>query len=331
MRAPLESLWEPLLEDRTSTAEEIVRAASTILRDWLMALPQGDGGRLAQLLATAMDPVVQAHGWRAPVALWMQTIDLAAGQVHTNPTPLREILIEEMGLWLGGLDRAQDLRGTSPPVAWSGEVLAPGLRLPKRAACAAALLPGMEKGETICVPAFSETVAQAIEQAVAEGLRPKLALGEGGPVLGGRQMALRLEHSGISMSLYYDAALPSHLVRCDRMWLGTEAIGAGSMLAINGTQTLMAEAHRQGVPVALLATSDKLMPQAELRLPEWAERESYLLWDAPTEGLSVQSQFYERVPLDNAQIIATELGLRTPAQFALQSLATDTFRNGNPA
>ncbi|HPF13469.1 MAG TPA: hypothetical protein PLJ12_04315 [Planctomycetota bacterium] len=317
---PLSQRWKELEEDRTSTAEEIVREASQILRDWLVAVPTTDSHRLGALLGAELDPLLVTHGWRGPVALWWHTIDRAVGQAPASRIPLREVLIEEMGLWLGGLDVDREA-GTEP--RWIGEPLAAGLRLPRRDRCVEPLLPEVQVGETLLIPAFSETVAQAIERLVAGSLRPSLILGEGGPSLGGRQMARRLEHTGCEMRLVYDAALPRHVAAVDRMWLGTEALGAGAMVAVQGVSNLIQEARRQQVPVAILATSDKLMPHAELKLPRWAETETYLLWDSPTDGLTVESQFFERVPLEAHQPIATEMGLRTPAQLALQALRTE--------
>jgi hypothetical protein len=61
----------------------------------------------------------------------------------------------------------------------------------------------------------------------------------------------------------------------------------------------------------------------ELRLPEWAEKETYLLWEGPVSGLTVDSQFYERLPLQGSLVLATEFGLQSPAQLALSALRTD--------
>ncbi len=322
---PLERRLEPWLDDRTSTAQEIVLGCSAALRDWLMDVASNDNHSLGVLLGTALDPLHRTHGWRGPMALWLRTIDRAVGQAGSFRTPLREVLVEELGLWLGGVDGLR-LRGANPVEAraWSGEPLDPGTRLPDRERCVECLLPEIEQGEVIVVPGFSETVALGLERLADEGLAPIVVLGEGGPNMGGRQMVRRLEPTGLSMRLVYDVALPHELVQADRVWMGTEALGPASMVALKGTSGWLAEARRRQVPTTVLTTSDKLMPGARLELPEWAQEESYLLWDGPAEGLEVDSQFYEHTSLDGQALLATEMGLRTPAQLALQALRTDS-------
>lgn len=320
---PLAQRLSPLLKDRTSTAEEIILEASDLLCGWLRDLRDGDDLQLGALLGAELDPLLAAHGWRAPVQLWMRTIDKAAGQAKSYRSSLREVLLEELGLWLGGLDvdsLAGSEKGSEP---WSGEPLQAGRRLPLRSKCVDALVPGIETGEVIAIPAYSETVALAVERLAQAGLEPKLILGEGGPGLGGRLMARRLEHLGLDMRLVYDAAMPECVAEADRLWMGTEAIGADALLATIGTGNVVQSARRNQVPCTVLVTSDKLVPMGELRLPEWAESETYLLWEAPVPGLKVESQFYECLPLQGTLVLATEFGLQSPAQLALNALRTD--------
>ncbi len=320
LRAPLSQMLDPLLEDRTSTSEEVILEACEILRSWLAVLPDGDAAHLGTLLGTELDPLLATHGWRAPLQLWMATVDRVVAQASDFQRPLREVLIEELGLWLGGADM-DNLKGEH--VRWNGEPLAAGRRLPKRATCCDALMADMEPHEVIAVPAFSETVALAIERLAHAGLDPELILGEGGPNLGGRMMARRLEHLGLKARLVYDAAMPNLVASADRLWMGTEAIGADSVLATIGTGHVVQAAHKSQVPCTVLVTSDKLAPMGDLRLPEWAERETYLLWEAPVSGLQVESQFYERLPIQGTLVFATEFGLQSPAELALSALRTD--------
>ncbi len=317
---PLSRQLEPLLEDRTSTAHEVILEASEILRAWLGVLKNVDASQLGTLLGTELDPLLAAHGWRAPLQLWMRTIDQAVARASEFRSPLREVLIEELGLWLGGVD-LDNLNGES--ARWSGRILDEGRRLPLRETCSDALIADVEPHEVIAVPAFSETVALGIERLAYAGMDPELILGEGGPNLGGRMMARRLEHLGLNMRLAYDAAMPNLVVGADRLWMGTEAIGADALLATIGTGNVVQAAQKNQVPYTVLATSDKLVPMGDLRLPEWAEKETYLLWEAPVSGLQVESQFYERLPIQGTFVFATEFGLQSPAELALSALRTD--------
>ncbi|MCA9000308.1 MAG: hypothetical protein KDB61_00195 [Planctomycetes bacterium] len=323
LRKPLAARLQPLLEDRTSTAQEVILEASGILCSWLRELPESDGFQLGTLLGTELDPLLAVHGWRAPVQLWMRTLDRVVRHTSLGRDSLRDGLIEELGLWMGGIDVDFRQEGAEPPLVWNGGPLEPGRRLPDRASCSEALVEGVDVGEVICIPAFSETVALGVERLVGAGLAPKILLGEGGPNLGGRLMARRLEHLGLEMRLTYDAALPGRMAEVDRLWMGTEAIGADAILATVGVGNLIQAARKNQIPSVVLATSDKLAPLGELRLPEWAAKETYLLWEGPVSGLTVESQFYERLPLWPALQFATEHGLQSPAQLALNALRTD--------
>ena len=123
LRSSLAQMLQPLLEDRTSTAEGIVLEASEILCTWLGELPEGDSPRLGALLGTELDPLLTVHGWRAPVQLWMRTIDQVVGKASEFRSPLREILIEELGLWLGGVDLGDFNHDRKSTGRWNGEAL----------------------------------------------------------------------------------------------------------------------------------------------------------------------------------------------------------------
>jgi Initiation factor 2 subunit family len=305
----------PLEEDRASTAGQVVLEASAALREELhtSAEPWGwDAGRT--LLSATLAPMRAAHAWRGPVARWFWALDelVARGEAGRLAAPPRELLAEELGLWLGGMGAGED--------DWDGEPLSEGRRLPDRARVAEGLLLGLEQGEVVLVHGWSETVLLMLEEAQARGLCPEVVLTEGGPDLGGRRMARRLVNAGAKVRMVYDAALAQHVGRADRVWVGTEALGAGAFVARVGTRALLEEARRREVPSAVLTTSDKVTPRGELELPAWCAAAGWLLWEHAPEGVRVESQAFEAVPLDLPDRYFTEHGPLGASELALRAL-----------
>lgn len=317
--SPLAERIRPLVDDRASPADELVREASELLVQWLLGRPEGWRWQTAHTeLDDGLAELSASQAWRAPVAHWFDVLRRVFEDERLLQVSAREVLVEELGLWLGGEtgDAARD-------AYWNGRPLAPGSRLPDRVRCAPSLVADLERGETIFVHGYSRTVGLVILEAQKRGLAPHVVVTEGSPDLAGRRMADWLAAHGVALRLVYDAAALGEAVRSDRIWLGTEAIGAHAFLARVGTVQLIEEAHRQGVPVIVVATSDKLMPQGQLDLPRFCQRDRWLLWEHAPEGVEVASQFYEEVPLALADYFATEYGAERVAELSLRCLRTD--------
>ena len=219
---------------------------------------------------------------------------------------------EERGLWLGGEGAGES--------DWDGSPLSEGRRLPDRGRVAAHLVGELERQEVLLVHGFSQTVLGALEAAQARGLAPEVVLTEGGPDLGGRRMARRLATVGVDVRMVYDAALLAHVGRADRVLLGVEAVGGLGLVARVGTGALLAEAQRMEVPTAALMTSDKVTPRAECSLPTWCAAADWLLWEHAPEGVQVDSQAYEEVPVELIDRFLTEHGPLGAAELALRAL-----------
>lgn len=286
----------PLADDRGAAADDLVRRLARTVRDWLEGEASPDAGVHARLVEE-LDEVLEAHGWRGPVMNLCAALARVAADVADDGGPaLREALAAECDLWLGAGD-GPSLLGDKTRVA-------------------APLLEGIEAmgaGETILVHGWSETVARGIEFAQARGLRPSVIVSEGGPDLGGRRLARRLVASGVPTRFVYDAALVAAAGRVDRIWLGSEAIGQEAFVGRIGTRALLERARHLDVPVAILATTDKLVP-GPLRLPEWPAEEAWLLWEGAPTDVVVESMSFEQVPLDLVDALATERGLASPVQ-----------------
>ena len=277
--------------DRAASARQVVLETSRILERWLR---EGHGrGCTGPDLESELADWAEEQGWRGPCALWLDSCRLAwsaGGDVH---------LAREAAL--GSAEESPPSRGALADLAAAD----------------------LERGETVLVTAWSETVAMALESAWRLGRRPQVLIGEGLPGLDGRRMARRLVRAGIPVTMVYDAALAGLVPRADRTWLSTEAIGASAFLARCGTRTLLEECARHDVPARVLATSDKLVPGGELRLPAWCERDAWLLWEDAPEGVALESQCFEAVPLGLAEAFLTEVGTETASALHLRALRVE--------
>jgi len=316
--------------DRAATAQELVVETSRLVREWILeqdaewgAGSTEDGAQLEAELAEWNTE----QGWRGPCAVWLDSLRRAwhAARERRIAADVRSALAEEVGLWAWSTEDALVLSrlGEDGAAHWNGDPLATGRRMPPRADLALHAARAVDVGETILVTAYSETVALALETAWRMGKRPEALLAEGLPQLDGRRMAKRLIRAGVRVSLCYDAGLCAAVPRADRLWLSTEAIGTQSFLARVGTSQLVEECARQDVPVSVLATSDKLVPGGELRLPEWAARDTWLLWEDPPDGVRLESQFLELTAVDLPDAFVTELGTETIADLHLRALRVD--------
>ncbi|MFN0007450.1 MAG: hypothetical protein ACKVXR_06035 [Planctomycetota bacterium] len=307
----LRSRLEEVALDRAAPARQIVQETAGILRGWLLELPPETplGG---SELEEELGPWIEDQAWRGPCALWLDSARRAWASPEEQPEggargSARDSLVREAGAWC-------EERDTGPGV---------DRRLPSRAALASRAAADLGRGEVILVTAWSETVTLALEAAWRLGRRPEAVLVEGMPGMDGRRMARRLSRAGIPVTMTYDAALLDLVPRADRVWLSTEAIGAGAFLARRGTRCLLEECSRRDVPTRILATSDKLVPGGELRLPAWGDRDPWLLWEDAPEGVRLESQCFERVPLDLAGGLLTEMGFEKPSALHLRALRVD--------
>jgi translation initiation factor 2B subunit (eIF-2B alpha/beta/delta family) len=136
-------------------------------------------------------------------------------------------------------------------------------------------------------------------------------------------MARRLVEEGVLATLVYDSALASVVRRADRVWIGAEALGARELTTRVGTRELLRVAREHDVPVDLVTTSDKLVPGGALELPRWCAKRPDLLWEDACEGVRLELDCFETVPLDLLPRPITELGRESLAELALRALLPD--------
>ena len=318
----LRSALNESTRDRTSAPRDVVLEAAGVLHEWLTDRDEEFGSAVdARALEQGLADWIQAHGWRGACARFVDSIRRTWHWSHTQEDlDPRTALLEELGLWTW---TTPELLGAP---FWDGTPLGAGPRLAFEDEVQRATRDRLGRGHVVCVHGYSERVATALETAQRAGLEPEALVSEGGADGSGRRLARRLAKAGVRVSLCYDAALSDAAPRADRIWLGTEAIGANGFLGRVGTRRLLEEAARHEVPVELIAAGDDLVPGGQLELPAWCEDEPWLLWEYAPRGVQLETQLYERVSLDEVTVCLTEAGEETPTQFHLRALRTEVAR-----
>jgi len=323
----LDQRLDSLARDRERSTHELVADTALEVQAWCANWPSGwSNADVGVELERGLAAWSGQQGWRGAAARFVDALRRTwHAHAHREREELAAILVEESGLWAWSVEEGLEALGEFDS-AWDGAPLSPGRRLlpPRLIAEHAARTLG--HGEVVLASAWSETVALALELAWNDGKRPVLLIGEGLPFLDGRRMARRLVREGVRVQLVFDAALLDALPRADRVWLSTEAVGAGAFLARRGTCRLVEEARRQRVPVSLLAGSDTLVPGGGLELPAWMREDASLLWEDAHAGVELDLAFLERAPLALVPDWITEIGEETPARLALRALSTEAER-----
>ncbi|MEL6903869.1 MAG: hypothetical protein AAFP22_00595 [Planctomycetota bacterium] len=314
----LEGRVAGLADDRGVTAADLVRKVARETHGWLVGPDAPDVG-IEGALDDELRTLIEAHSWRVPFARFVAALHGAALQGADGPSApqyaRREAMAAECARWFE--DGAEAGASASHDAAEEP-------RLGSKERCADPLLTGplaVTRGEVVLVHGWSETVARGLELARARGLEPAAIVSEGGADLGGRRLARRLSAGGMDVSFVYDAALVSALERADRVWIGSDAIGAHAFVARMGTRALVERASQLGVDVAVLATSDKFTHEARPALPRWAADEPWHLWEGAPASVTVESQAFELVPLDLVRAFATERGLGSAADVRARAAA----------
>ena len=153
---------------------------------------------------------------------------------------------------------------------------------------------------------------QAVIRALAASDRVEVECSEGRPVLEGRDTATALADAGVTVRFWTDGALLSALDGADAVLLGADAVTPSWFINKTGSSGLAAAASLRGVPVFVLASRDKFVPQAVGARLEIVDHDSREVWDPPPDTVQVRNPYFERVPLGWASAFVTDAGLIGP-------------------
>ncbi len=178
------------------------------------------------------------------------------------------------------------------------------------------------EGGTFMTNSFSATVHAALGSLVEGGRDVRAIVVESRPAREGVQLARALGELGIASTLIVDAGVASFVRRADAVLVGGDAVTGSVFVNKLGTLPMVLSARSYGVPVYLLASTSKLIPEGEVpetednRAPEEVESSSM-------EGVTVENIYFERVPLELITGAVTEEGVLSPEEIATRVGALD--------
>jgi translation initiation factor 2B subunit (eIF-2B alpha/beta/delta family) len=125
----------------------------------------------------------------------------------------------------------------------------------------------------------------------------------------GRRLASTLAAHAIPVELFTDAAISTALDEADLIVVGADAVGPAAWINKSGTRMLAAAANLRGLPVHVLATSDKLVTA-----PLWPHLTRHdaspsEVWDSAPAGVRVRNPYFEAIPLELATTVISDLGV----------------------
>ncbi|MFM7280460.1 MAG: hypothetical protein ACKO32_01630, partial [Planctomycetia bacterium] len=298
----------PLAADPAPGSEDLVRRAAQTLLDWLSVDPALSKLELGEALERGLAGVEAVHGWRGPVALFLDSL---RGAFHADETrlPVVERLQRKMSAWL-------DQQTTA---VWNGEPLGSGRRLPELCALAQAATRPLQSGDTLLVQGWSAAVEASLLQAAQRLSSLNVLCTEGLPLLDGRRLARRFaDQPNLRIEITYDAALTDLCIEADRVWVTSECLGASSVLTRVGTTRLVAECEAEDVPIDWLASSSALLPGGELAAPR--QLAESLLWINAPGRVRLRTQWLEEMALPPRSMLCTDAGRETFGDLATRAL-----------
>lgn len=164
----------------------------------------------------------------------------------------------------------------------------------------------IDDGAAVMVHTSSSSVRAVLDTA-AERVRFRVVCADSWPVGSGRELAADLIAAGFSVELLSDTEAISWIGGVDLVLAGADAIGPGRAINKTGAADLARAAADEGVPMFIVATLEKVLPE---ELFEAAVRTASMSGEPGVGGLS------EVVPLSWFQGVVTEEGILTPGDLS---------------
>ncbi|WP_226004570.1 NUDIX domain-containing protein [Natrinema salinisoli] len=166
-------------------------------------------------------------------------------------------------------------------------------------------------GDSVATLSRSGTVLEALET----GEPSRVFVAESRPAREGIDVAERLsETTDSTVSVHTDAALAHVLARedIDRVVIGADTVlPDGSVVNKTGTRTLAIAADREGIPVSVVAATDKISTREDVNL-ESGDRTAVYDGDA---SIDVLNPTFDVTPADCVTEVVTERGALEPADI----------------
>ncbi len=150
---------------------------------------------------------------------------------------------------------------------------------------------------------------RAVVEALARDHQVHVSCSESRPAWEGRTLAAQLAAAGVPVTLFADAAIAQALATADAVLVGADAVTPTWILNKCGTLMLAATAAHRGVPVHVLATRDKFVPEPIAQRLAIREEPKEEVWDAAPAGVEVRNPYFERLPADLVAAVISDVGV----------------------
>jgi len=169
----------------------------------------------------------------------------------------------------------------------------------------------------------SSTVANLIITCRKNNWPERVICGEGRPIMEGLVMARRLTAGGVPVTVYTDAALMSHIVDADAVWVGGDSLCDDGLVNKIGSLALAIMAKTLDIPFISLMGLDKLLSTDMCPFSRFLPQNPREVASDDAEDLDVVNEYYEMIPLELVDYIFTEKGLARPTEL-LESIQEES-------
>jgi translation initiation factor 2B subunit (eIF-2B alpha/beta/delta family) len=142
-------------------------------------------------------------------------------------------------------------------------------------------------------------------------------------------MAKRLTATGVSVTVYTDAALMSHIVDADAVWIGGDALDDKGLVNKIGSLALAIMAKTLDIRFISFMGSDKLLSKDMNQFFHFLTQNPREVAMDYADELVVVNEYYEHIPLELVENVFTEKGLFRPADLlesCRQEKASELFK-----
>ncbi len=165
--------------------------------------------------------------------------------------------------------------------------------------------------ETVMTHSYSSLVKDTLLVSHSSKSGVRLICTESRPKNEGVELAGSLCEAGIDTALVTDAAAPSLCRDVDMLLIGADGIGRFGLVHKTGTYPLVLAARESGVPVVVLAGTEKFWPY-ELEGVEEPPKSPDEIADSGC--FEVMNYYFDTTPLEYIESIVTERGIVTPGE-----------------
>ncbi len=161
----------------------------------------------------------------------------------------------------------------------------------------------------------SSTVANLIIACRQYNWPNKVICSEGRPIMEGLVMARRLTSANVPVTVYTDAALMSHIVDADAVWIGGDSLYCDNLVNKIGSLALAIMAKTLDIPFISLMCRDKILSTDMCPFLRFLPQNPREVAADDAEDLDVVNEYYEKIPIELVDYIFTERGLSRPAEL----------------